>query len=197
MSVLPDAVKIQRLRTEKGLTVEVLSQRSRVSRRTIQKIEKGTPCSIETLQILADFFKVEFAELLRTEKKKGIVISIKMDPAPLEFKTQEDADKFLKTLKMLIGSGGSMKIEGIDDGSVIVKVEMSEEDIKKLLLAFINGGLSSLNVTGIGLPKPAQSLVPEDPLWAGKYKGYHRPTMWIDERRIEELKEYFGQSDVG
>jgi len=54
---------IQKLRLQKGWSQEQLAEASGVSVRTIQRLERGQPASLETLKALAAVFEIDLARL--------------------------------------------------------------------------------------------------------------------------------------
>lgn len=56
-------MSIKEKRLERGWTQAQLAEFSGLSQRTIQRLEKGSPATIETLKCLAAVFEVEIAEL--------------------------------------------------------------------------------------------------------------------------------------
>lgn len=58
---------IQKLRLQRGWSQEQLASLSGLSTRTIQRIERGQPASVETLKALGAVFEVDFSSLQEPE----------------------------------------------------------------------------------------------------------------------------------
>lgn len=58
--------RLKAIREQKNLTQEELSERSKISVRTIQRIESGTEPKGHTLRVLAQVLEIEESELLHT-----------------------------------------------------------------------------------------------------------------------------------
>lgn len=54
---------VQKLRLQRGWSQEQLAEVSGLSVRTVQRIERGQPASLETLKALASVFEIDFADL--------------------------------------------------------------------------------------------------------------------------------------
>ena len=56
-------MRIQKLRLQRGWSQEQLAELSGLSTRTIQRLERGQPASLETLKALAAVFDVDLTTL--------------------------------------------------------------------------------------------------------------------------------------
>ena len=63
---------VQKLRLQKGWSQSQLAELSGLNIRTIQRIERGQPASVESLKALASVFEVDFNEL---KPKEGVMQS--------------------------------------------------------------------------------------------------------------------------
>ncbi|CAN5635358.1 2TM domain-containing protein [soil metagenome] len=57
---------VQKMRLQRGWSQQQLAELSGLSTRTIQRIERGEPPSVESLKALASVFEVDFSELRET-----------------------------------------------------------------------------------------------------------------------------------
>ncbi|WP_320198232.1 helix-turn-helix domain-containing protein [Agrobacterium sp. rho-13.3] len=64
------AMRIQKLRLQRGWSQEQLATISGLSTRTIQRIERGQAPSLETLQTLAAIFEIDVSQLTEQEDKE-------------------------------------------------------------------------------------------------------------------------------
>ncbi|HEY2177976.1 MAG TPA: helix-turn-helix domain-containing protein [Caulobacteraceae bacterium] len=62
---------IQKLRLQHGWSQEELAVLSGLSARTIQRLERGHPASVESLKALASVFEIEFSRLKETDMTSG------------------------------------------------------------------------------------------------------------------------------
>jgi transcriptional regulator with XRE-family HTH domain len=69
---------VQKLRLQRGWSQEQLAELSGLSVRTIQRLERGQPASVETLKALGAAFEVDFSEL----KEPAMNAVINENPSP-------------------------------------------------------------------------------------------------------------------
>jgi transcriptional regulator with XRE-family HTH domain len=72
---------IQKLRLQRGWSQEQLAELSGLSVRTIQRIERGQPASVESLKALGAAFAVDFSDLKEPEMNAPTSQSIDSDEA--------------------------------------------------------------------------------------------------------------------
>jgi len=72
---------IQKLRLQRGWSQEQLAELSGLSVRTIQRIERGQPASIETLKSLGAAFQIDFSDLKEPEMNPTVGQNISPDEA--------------------------------------------------------------------------------------------------------------------
>jgi transcriptional regulator with XRE-family HTH domain len=72
---------IQKLRLQRGWSQEQLAELSGLSVRTIQRIERGQPASIESLKSLGAAFQIDFSDLKEPEMNPTVGQNISADEA--------------------------------------------------------------------------------------------------------------------
>src|SRR5690606_18530038 len=114
-----------KLRTERGLTQEDLANMLNIKRQTYSAWERGIANpDIETISFLADFYNVSTDYLLgKTENPKE-------PDLPVEFKTPEEAMKFILEQNIIMGFGG-FDINKMSDEEI---VEFANELLRQLKL---------------------------------------------------------------
>ena len=116
---------LKKLRTERGLTQEDLANMLNIKRQTYSAWERGIANpDIETISFLADFYNVSTDYLLgKTENPKELDL-------PVEFKTPEEAMKFILEQNVIMGFGG-FDINKMNDEEII---EFANELLRQLKL---------------------------------------------------------------
>jgi transcriptional regulator with XRE-family HTH domain len=72
---------IQKLRLQRGWSQEQLAELSGLSVRTIQRIERGQPASVESLKSLGAAFQIDFSDLKEPEMNPTVGQNISADEA--------------------------------------------------------------------------------------------------------------------
>ncbi|MET0678612.1 MAG: helix-turn-helix domain-containing protein [Bradyrhizobium sp.] len=72
---------IQKLRLQRGWSQEQLAELSGLSVRTIQRIERGQPASIESLKSLGAAFQIDFSDLKEPEMNPTVSQNVSADEA--------------------------------------------------------------------------------------------------------------------
>lgn len=75
---------IQKLRLQRGWSQEQLAELSGLSTRTIQRVERGQPASVETLKALGAVFDVDFSTLKEPDMSNAAEVPTATSPAPAE-----------------------------------------------------------------------------------------------------------------
>ena len=152
-SVKPNRDEIDRLRKGAGLTMEELADKTGLGLRTIQKALRGDPVDLKTVRMIANSFKVKCESLIDAPEKGRSRVRITID---IEFSEAEDDDKlmaWLRQFKSEIGTRNRIDVIGLEEGSVIVTLEMSEEDIRRLVRKLQEKGTADrLKIKKIDLP---------------------------------------------
>ena len=90
-TVTPDGIRIRKLRIRRGWTQEQLAEIAGVSTRSIQRAERGSAASLETLRALAGAFEIEIAELLAAEANGAASAQTFMTIPPISAPTRRRA----------------------------------------------------------------------------------------------------------
>ena len=157
-TVSPDGSAIQRLRLEKGWRVIDLARKTYCSDKTVASAERGENIYVVTLSKIATALGVELTTLLKgelpaapTNKERRLQVQITLD-IPLQKVEESDAlDRILTKLKQIIHAADEMIVVGVEDGSTIITLEMSIEDIERLITAF-GPALDDLRIKKLQLP---------------------------------------------
>jgi transcriptional regulator with XRE-family HTH domain len=72
---------IQKLRLQRGWSQEQLADLSGLSVRTIQRLERGQPASVESLKALGAAFEIDFSDLKEPDMNTAPSQSIRIDEA--------------------------------------------------------------------------------------------------------------------
>lgn len=88
---------IRKLRLQRGWSQEQLAELTGLSTRTIQRIERGKPCSLETLNALAAVFEVEISTF---KPEEHYTMS---NDNPNVSKEEEEAIQYVQGLKGFYG----------------------------------------------------------------------------------------------
>jgi transcriptional regulator with XRE-family HTH domain len=170
--VKADGEKAALMRAAKGWTQEVLAAKSVLSRRAIQRIERGQDVLLTTLSRVATSLGVEVKELLpvgfgrdmaadselqQADFTGGAVTAIKTDLAEIEMILPGDLTHWsdaqaagtLRHIAGLAGLTGSIRIVTVQEGSVILRLQMTTEDAERLIQAWDEGKLDQAKVIDI------------------------------------------------
>ncbi len=151
-SVKPDGDTIKRLRIEKGWRVEDLARKARSSVKTVENVERGANVYLFTLAKFATALGVEYITLVSGSKpapeppkhgptvKVHIVLSIPFD----QFEESEKLSGFIELLKRVIQARDHINVLAVTDGSTVITIEMSKEDMLKLFSAYSEGKLKEM-----------------------------------------------------
>lgn len=157
-TVEPDGEAIQRRRVEKGWRVEDLAQKARCSPRTVENVERGANVYLYTLSKFAQALGVEVAALMAgaappdpPKKERVWKVMIQVSTPYEEFDESNDLVKLLQALVSRLG-GEEMEPTQVRKGSTRIEVEMTLEQMVKLIEAFIHDELDDLNIGSILLP---------------------------------------------
>ena len=157
-TVAPDGPAIQRLRIAKGWRVEDLAKKARCSLKTVENVEQGANVYLYTLSKFAQALGVEASTLMAgaalppLTKERTWQITIKVStPDDEEFDESTDLPRFMATLIERLG-GNDMEPRGIRRGSVNITVEITAEQIMRLIDAYQSGRLDDLGIESISAP---------------------------------------------
>jgi len=158
-TVKPDANQIKALRARIGWRVEDLAKHAKCSSKTIENVERGANVYIFTLKKIAEAFGVEYHQLLADgdqvaqpeKKERRIKIELKLSIPFHDFDESDELMEFIHWVKKLLNSGDDIDVDGVEEGSVMIKLEISERDLQSLLDLFYRGMFASGNVDAFRL----------------------------------------------
>ena len=171
-SHLVDKDKLITLKASMGWTDQVLAEQAGISAKTLERIWKGVPVSMPSIDAIARAFRVTCDKIIHFEKPFATVFPPGWGPAvqvPLkpgsrftvkltlaipfeEFDRSERMLSFIEILKEILISTGDVTIGGMERGSTIVTLSMSAQDTLRLLAKMIDGKLASVNITRVDIP---------------------------------------------
>jgi len=122
---------------EKGWTKEQLASKADCARRSIYSAEKGNSISVTTLGLIANALKVSPKELLLSESPQPspnlfrlqLVIEADMD----KLNQSHAIESFVSLLRNLIPAQDDIVLKDIRQGSIILTLELEEEDARELV----------------------------------------------------------------
>jgi transcriptional regulator with XRE-family HTH domain len=188
--------KIESLRIPRGWSREKLASKAILSIRTLDSLMAGEDCALGTFVKLAKALDTTVDSLLdgyeppatqprgletpanpsatlSTQPIKGIKIWFG-DDSPYTLDTPPDVLAYL--LGQSIAAQQKIVVIEITKGSIIVEVEMSEEDVLRLVAAFAETRLDAIHVEAVRVPATT------GPLAAGLLQIIHGEEVVADER---------------
>lgn len=163
-----DGEALKRFQLRKCWTNAALSFNSHVPLKTIERARKGERIELEKIDWLAEALEVESARLLLSEKPvrlyrlptgedvkipinedKRFEVTITIATPYHEFNRSEKKDAFIGLLDSVIKGSEPITINAVKEGSTLVTLEMSTQDILRLLAEMIDGTLGNMNITAM------------------------------------------------
>lgn len=147
-----DGQKLTELRLAKGLSVEDLAEKSKVSEKTIRSMQKGARCYINTVRVVAAALGVQCATLLTGDppapphSSDRIRVVIHLPRNLKEFDQADELRQILESLQTLLGGDLEMDVQDIESGSIIVTFEMNESGVFSLYSAILDGSIKALGI---------------------------------------------------
>jgi transcriptional regulator with XRE-family HTH domain len=156
----PDLKRLDNLRIKRGWTLQQLAAKAIVSVRTLNSIRQGKSVDLTTVSKLARAFGEPLESLLVGYSPEApvetttprIEVQLKLSIPFEDFDEAEHLTSFIEALTKLIGAKGMVNIADVKDGSTIVTVDVEEDDMCRLIAAYLDGRLEPLDVTGILSP---------------------------------------------
>ncbi len=132
-TVKPSPDVIVRLRSMKDLTQEELGNRAGYAKRTIERIEAGSPTRISTLEAISEVLDVHVSTLLAARERPAT----SADKAILEiqlndefYKSPEEAQQ--EIMKRILSLVKEAKVINVRYGSIVVAVEVPRRSVSSL-----------------------------------------------------------------
>lgn len=132
-SLKPNVKALEAIRTERGLTLEEFAQECGCSSRTMDNVMAGQKVLVSTLARIADKLGVDVAAITeRAAAPEGPTYDVRFKLAiPHGEFDQERLQHFADILARLVG--GEIVDAEYTEGSTVVTVPLTEEQIKRLL----------------------------------------------------------------
>ena len=164
-SVAPDGKAVQRLRIEKGWRVEDLADKAKCSLKTVENVERGRNVYLYTLNKFAQALGVELSTLMAgaeppdPPKKKWMGnVQITLNIPFGAFDESMHLVSLLNMLRDFIQAKDEIGLVSVEEGSTIITLEMSMDDIQRLIDVFVShrreveAGLDVFGVESLKLP---------------------------------------------
>jgi len=133
--------KVRARRIERGMRVEDLARRAGCSLKSIQNAESGKNIQVATLAIIAAALKVEPKALIEDgdasiPPERMFRVQIVIEGDMLELNKSDRLLNFVELLTKMLQQKDEIKITGVMSGSVILVLEMAEDDALRLVTLF-------------------------------------------------------------
>jgi transcriptional regulator with XRE-family HTH domain len=162
-TVAPDGKAIQRLRIEKGWRVEDLAKKAKCSLKSVENVERGANAYLYTLSKFAQALGVAVSTLMigteppdPPKKERRFKVQFTLEIPFEEFDESEQLVGFLAILKQIVQAKHEITVAGVEEGSTIITLEMSMDDIERLIYEFAdsraNVELDTFRVAWLKLP---------------------------------------------
>jgi transcriptional regulator with XRE-family HTH domain len=164
-SVAPDGKAVQRLRIEKGWRVEDLADKAKCSLKTVENVERGRNVYLYTLNKFAQALGVELSTLMAgaalpdpPKKERRFKVQFTLEIPFEKFDESMHLVSFLNMLRDYLLAKDEITVVGVQEGSTIITLEMSLDDIQRLIDVFLSrhreveAGLDAFGVASLKLP---------------------------------------------
>jgi transcriptional regulator with XRE-family HTH domain len=142
-TVTPDGKTIQRLRIERGWRVEDLAKKAKCSLKTVENVERGANVYLYTLSKFAQALGAEVSTLMigteppdPPKKERRFKVQFTLEIPFEEFDESKQLVSFLAMLKQILQAKDEITVASVEEGSTIITLEMSMDDIQRLLHEF-------------------------------------------------------------
>lgn len=152
-----DGAAAGRLRVERGLNVEEVAKAAKCSAKTVRNAEAGRPVYLVTARHLAAALGVEPAALLLDPppaplRGKTYEITLRLTTPFDQFDETDDLRALMRAIATRLGGEDDMEPKRIAPGSTLVTLEVTEEQLVRLLRGFAEGLLDDLGVVQVQAP---------------------------------------------
>lgn len=189
-----DGDEVKRLRIARGWRVEDLAVKAKCSIKTVGNVEHGASIYLFTLSKFAEALGVECISLMAGKKEtatdpvnkhRRFEVQVKLSIPYNDFDESEQLIQFVKALRDLLKGDDDMNVTNVEDGSVVITLEMSEENVARLFKAHWGGLLEQLSVTDCR--KQRTVTCPSGCSFSGNLLPLWHDAIpeWIDEELLE------------
>jgi len=153
---------IRHLREAKGWSQQVLAEKAIVSIKTLSSLEQGNPAQLSTFAKIAKVLDVEPATFMEGHDPvshlasdtirafgKRVEVQVKWSIPFEEFDESDGLVSLIQMLTSLIKAKHEISVVDVSPGSVNVTLEMSQEDLDSLLLAFAYNRLRETQIVSV------------------------------------------------
>lgn len=134
-SVSVDGEKLARLRRAMGWRVSDLAENAKCSEKTVQNAEAGKPIYISSAAAIAKALRIEYEDLLVGGEPNLHRVRITVDADIRQLDSSKNVQILIRLLAELTGAKG-IEIVKREEGSIIITLEMPEDDLLKVVAAF-------------------------------------------------------------
>ncbi|MBX6316150.1 MAG: helix-turn-helix transcriptional regulator [Isosphaeraceae bacterium] len=191
-TVRPDAEAIKRLRLGKGWRVEDLARQAKCSVKTVENVERGSNVYLFTLGKFAKALGVDYRSLLPDTgpapepPQRRFEVQIKLSIPFEDFDESEQLVGFIELLKRVLSARDEIGVKAVTDGSVVITLELGEEDVASLIGAYNNAALDELNVSTFHIVVPQGESPPDVPVASEQQRASAR--FRKKQKMLKELK---------
>lgn len=150
-AVTPDGVRLRELRELKGWSPDDLADACRMNVKTIRRAEHSKGVDVQTLGLIAESLDVPVKALIANHQRRVIVTS----STTLEFENfgEDETTAFVEMIKKTIPNCGEIVVIQVAPGSVIITLEMDEDDAEALRELVANYKPTRQWWVGSGIPR--------------------------------------------
>lgn len=162
--------------------MEDLARKAKCSVKTIENVERGQNVYVFTLTKLADALGVSYVTLVAGNEppplpptltsRSRFEVEIKVAVPYENFDECDQLVGFVELLKRLLERAGDVQVKAVREGSVVIVLEVNDDDIPGLFKQFMDGELRKFGVESMSIVE--RNLNPQD--------------TWIAMSDINELK---------
>jgi transcriptional regulator with XRE-family HTH domain len=140
-SIRANGQNVRAARQAKGWRTEDLARKAGYSKRTIENAESGKPVDMTTIVDIAEALGLDYQSLLpgaALDRKDLFRIHLVLECDIREAEHSPHLRSFIELLQRMLPADGPIKLEAVTPGSVILALEMTEEDVLRLVALFPN-----------------------------------------------------------
>ncbi|WP_437193667.1 helix-turn-helix domain-containing protein [Planctomicrobium sp. SH527] len=181
---------IYQLHQAKGWSQERLAEKAGIDPKTASNVMQGRPCKISTLALIAQALGVEPSRIIQgdfpdpdsdtdrrsrsmTLKQRRAKARIRLDVDYNSYDELKDLSELIAVLMERIKAKEDVFVTDYAKGSVLVTLSMGQDDLEKLILAYLTHSLDDLPIHSItvlydpgglasNLPQVIDSQIRED-----------------------------------
>ena len=159
---------MKRLREARGWSQEQLASKMGFHAKTLSNIENGKNCLLSTIASIATALGVQPAELIEGHEpdppasgpaEKRVLMTLTLSIPFEDFEETEGIDRLSAFLMAVINGKNAIAIPDAVRGSVKLTLLVDEEDAPRLIQAFADHKLDSIQASELGIPRKVALLL--------------------------------------